>query len=496
MSQPEQSIGVTWTLPFEFETNEAPPDVVFGYVSVRSQGRSVLEAEGLESAEPYLSSSEDHAAADRALGEVGLEVIAESRIGKAVMGPPGAFEELTGGRVVTRERLMQAETGRQRYVTHVDIVGDGQPDDLGVGLGGPDSIEAVLLERPRIPYVVFPSPLPPSVARFHLRVPDDVAFLLGALPAHRQGQLGEGIAVAMVDSGHYAHPYFLAHGYDVRPAVTMVPGTRPTEDPHGHGTGESANIFATAPAATLRPYRASNQNGDLIAAIGGFLRAKGDRPDVLTNSWGGSQPYPPAGPPERAEVMWAIEIRDAIDQGIVVVFSAGNGHFSIEPQVPGVLAAGGAYVGPNLDLQASDYASGYESPWFEGVTVPTVCGLVGLRPRAQYLMLPIPSGCTIDLERAATADGDPPDGTSPTDGWALFSGTSAAAPQLAGAVAVMLSANRAIGVDLGPAQVIERLGSRAVDVRAGRCHPNFNNPAVPGHDAATGFGLVNVAASV
>jgi hypothetical protein len=27
---------------------------------------------------------------------------------------------------------------------------------------------------------------------------------------------------------------------------------------------------------------------------------------------------------------------------------------------------------------------------------------------------------------------DPPDGTSPDDGWALFSGTSAAAPQIAG----------------------------------------------------------------
>jgi subtilisin family serine protease len=296
----------------------------------------------------------------------------------------------------------------------------------------------------------------------------------------------------MVDSGQYAHPFFLAHGYDVKPAVSVVPGASPTRDPVGHGTGESANIFAVAPAATLRPYRASDAQGRLIGAISGFLRAKADHPHVLTNSWGGDGPYPPTGPLDQWERVWALEIRDAVEQGIVVVFSAGNGSFTVEPQVPGVLAAGGVYATAGLDLRASDYASGYDSPWFEDVTVPTVCGLVGMRPRAQYLMLPIPPGSEIDVQESVAAAGDPPDGTTQSDGWALFSGTSAAAPQLAGAVALILGARPG----LTPAQVRQALVETAVDIRAGRCHPRFDFLAALGPDRATGFGLVNAAAAV
>jgi subtilisin family serine protease len=141
---------------------------------------------------------------------------------------------------------------------------------------------------------------------------------------------------------------------------------------------------------------------------------------------------------------------------------------------------------------ASNYASGYQSPWFAGVNVPTVCGLVGLLPRAQYLLLPIPPACEIDVEESRRASGDPPDGTGPSDGWALFSGTSAAAPQLAGAVALVLGARSG----LTPAQVRETLAATAVDVQSGRCHPRFNFRATGGPDLATGAGLVNASAAV
>ena len=148
-----------------------------------------------------------------------------------------------------------------------------------------------------------------------------------------------------------------------------------------------------------------------------------------------------------------------------------------------------------LDPRASDYASGYQSPWFDGVTVPTVCGLVCLRPRAQYIMLPIPPGSPIDVwwSQPSTVPFDPTDdGTSPNDGWALFSGTSAAAPQLAGAAALVLGAKP----ELEPAQVIEALSKTAVDITTGSCHPRFNYPATIGHDLATGHGLVNASAAV
>jgi subtilisin family serine protease len=332
------------------------------------------------------------------------------------------------------------------------------------------------------------------VSKFHLRVPDDVAVLLNARQAHQQGQVGANVNVTMIDSGHYRHPFFLAHHYQVRPTLAMVPGTSPTRDPVGHGTGESANIFATAPGAILQPIRVSDSQGNLVAVIAGIQAAKSAavKPRIITNSWGGDilPPIPPQ--PPAAEQALVAEILDAIHQGILVVFSAGNGQFSVEPQIPGVLSVGGAFISSTHVLQASNYTSGYHSPWFGGVDVPAVSGLVGMLPRAQYLLLPIPPGCEIDVEESQPAPGDTPDGTTPRDGWALFSGTSAAAPQIAGVCALLFGVRPHLTIP----QVRQCLVATATDVVLGHNNPNFNQPATPGPDLATGAGLVNAAAAV
>ncbi len=297
----------------------------------------------------------------------------------------------------------------------------------------------------------------------------------------------------MVDSGQYAHPFFDAHHYQVLPSKTIVNGTSATKDPVGHGTGESANIFAIAPETVLQPIRATDESGHLVGAIGGFLTAKQDSPDIMTNSWGGDGTYPPTGAPDAYDIAWAAEIIDAVEKGIFVVFSGGNGSFSIEPQVPGVLAAGGVYMTGDLEMQASNYTSGYPSPWYANVTVPDVCGLVGVSPRAQYIMLPVQPGCELDIFESQPTTGDPiGDGTMTHDGWALFSGTSAAAPQLAGVAALILSAKPG----LSPAQVTKAMTKTATDVRSGYCHPRFNFPARIGHDNATGHGLVDASDAV
>jgi subtilisin family serine protease len=300
----------------------------------------------------------------------------------------------------------------------------------------------------------------------------------------------------MPDSGQFRHPFFTANAFNVRRTLTVVPGTDPSKDPVGHGTGESANIFAVAPGAVLQAIRASNSAGDLVGAIAGFLQAKNldPKPRIISNSWGGDQVFPPLGGPDESELVWAAEIQDAIEQGILVIFSAGNGQFSIEPQVPGVLSAGGVFWDPMGNLRASDYASGYASPWFDDVNVPTVSGLVGMRPRAQYIMLPVPPACKIDQGASEPAPPVDPssDGTLFNDAWALFSGTSAAAPQLAGVAALVLGAKP----ELSPAQVIEAVAQTATDITMGSCHPRFNNPAAQGSDLATGAGLVNAAAAV
>src|SRR5262249_47852400 len=131
--------------------------------------------------------------------------------------------------------------------------------------------------------------------------------------------------------------------------------------------------------------------------------------------------------------------------------------------------------------------------WFDQHVVPTVCGLVGMQPRAQYLMLPVPPDSSIDQDESKPDETDPTtDGTPGDDGWALFSGTSAAAPQLAGAAAVLLGAKP----DLVPAQVVEAFTKTAVDVIRGSCHPRFNYPAGIGLDLATGAGLLDLGAAL
>ena len=488
---------MTPSLPFDFSSTNQIPSSIQGYISVQGQG-SVFSNSSRElprSTQDFQADIQTRNTVRSDLEQSGFTILAESPLGFAVEAPPEAYEELSGGKIELRERLLNTEFNQVRYVTHIDIVGEEQPDVLGVAFAKSKTaqIDGILIQRPRLRLGVFPSPIAPNPSRFHLRVPNDVALGLGALQAHRQGFRGEGVTIAMPDSGQYQHPFFIAHGYTVKPTITVVEGTDPSKDPVGHGTGESANIFSVAPDAVLQAIRASDDEGNLVGAISGFMRAKELNPQIITCSWGGDQLFPPSGPPDEFDQFWALEILNAIEQDIFVVFSAGNGSFTIEPQVPGVLAAGGTYMSQDLSLEASNYTSGYESPWFSNVTVPTVSGLVGNLPRAQYIMLPVQPGCIIDIGSSQPSVDDPNDDeTQSNDGWALFSGTSAAAPQIAGVAALILSAKPG----LKPSQITEAIVNTSIDVTNGTNHPRFSLPATVGQDPATGHGLVNASAAV
>jgi subtilisin family serine protease len=184
----------------------------------------------------------------------------------------------------------------------------------------------------------------------------------------------------------------------------------------------------------------------------------------------------------------AVEIQKAVADGIIVVFSAGNGHYGFPGSLPEVISAGGTYSDHAKLMQASDYASAFASAVYPGRHVPDVCGLVGMQPHADYILLPIPPGCEIDRECAFF------DGTTPMDGWALFSGTSASAPQIAGACALLKQANPG----LSPSEIKQVLRRTAKDVARGRANPASDEagqglPAGPGNDRATGAGLIDIA---
>ena len=349
-----------------------------------------------------------------------------------------------------------------------------------------------------------PSINPPPVNYFHLEMPMDVPFWLNVAQVHQAGGTGRGIRVVMVDSGfgHQAHPFFAAHGY--QSTVDLAPhAINDKTDPNGHGTGESTNVFAVAPGATFIGIKVDNDNDARHGAsmLEGFQTALQHQPHVISISLGFDLRNRLTGQqltelPNSLAALEA-EIQAAVAAGIVVVFSAGNGHFSFPGMMPDVIAAGGVFVDQAGNRQASDYASAFESKIYSGRSVPDFCGLVGMLPHASYIMFPIQPSCEIDRETSASdAAGNPGDGTAPDDGWGAFSGTSAAAPQLAGVCALLLEKNP----HLTPADIKAVLRRTARDVLVGHANPASSDNGVPsqagpGDDGATGAGLVDAFAA-
>lgn len=304
-------------------------------------------------------------------------------------------------------------------------------------------------------------PVPPFWNdKFRLRVPGDVAQIMGATAVHRGDITGEGVRVAMVDTGFYHHPFFLEQGYNFL-AVASPDVADHTSDSSGHGTGESANLFATAPGINFIGVKMGNPT---LA----FKTATELRPQVITCSWGYSKDLPGTSMPNWLKPLY-LAVLDAVAKGIIVCFSAGNGHYGFPGSMPEVISVGGVVVTSKLEYAATKYASGFDSTWFPGRSTPDVCGLVGLPPKADYIVLPVQAGSALEKEK----------------GWGAFSGTSAASPMVAGVCSLLKEADPG----LGPEQVRSILKYTARDITKGiNAHGKL---AKVGPDGATGFGLVD-----
>ncbi len=308
-------------------------------------------------------------------------------------------------------------------------------------------------------------PIPPRwTDKFRLRVPVDVAQIMRASSVHRLGITGKGVRVAMPDSGFYHHPYFQQQGYNFL-SVTAPDVLDHTSDASGHGTGEAANLFATAPGINFIGVKMGNPT---LA----FKTAVALRPQVMTNSWGYHLDLPNTSMPNWLKPLH-LAILDAVAQGIVVCFSAGNGHLAFPACMPEVIAVGGVHVDQKLVYEASNYASSFRSTWFPGRKVPDACGLVGMQTKADYIILPVQKGAQLEKN----------------GGWGAFSGTSAASPMVAGVCALLCEADPS----LKPDEIKTLLQYTAKDITKG--HSRYD-PAGPGPDLATGFGLVDAARAI
>jgi len=304
-------------------------------------------------------------------------------------------------------------------------------------------------------------PIPPFWKdKFRLRVPGDVAQILRATSVHKRNITGKGVRVVMPDTGFYYHPYFVEQGYNFL-AVTTPDTIDHTTDSNGHGTGECANLFATAPGINFIGLKCGNATLAIKTAIE-------LRPDVITCSWGYSVDKAGTTMPNWLKPLY-LAVLSAVKKGITVCFSAGNGHWGFPGSMPEVISVGGVVVDEKLNYSATKYTSGFESTWFPGRKVPDVSGLCGVPPTADYIILPVQKGAS--LEKAS--------------GWGAFSGTSAASPMVAGVCALLKEADQS----LTPNDIKNILRHTARDITTGKNAMGYK--AVPGPDLATGAGLVN-----
>lgn len=462
------------------------PSRIFANVSPRSVGGvSMFEGQSQirsDTVANFFSDGEVVNAAVARLQEAGFEILQISPLTINIAGTPAQYRKAFDTDIVVEDREVIKEEAKKDVAQFLDC-----PDTKLSGLiptdgtKFADAIEGVALEEPV--YYMAASMYAPLKSYWHLRLPGDVSLACNADRAHRTGITGKGIKVAMCDSGWFKHPYFVGRGYKAAPVVLGPGASFPLRDESGHGTGESANIFATAPDVDFMPVKMS-----FVNSTGAFNAAVGLGPNIITCSWGSST----NGPLSAANQVLAAAIAAAVASGIIVIFSAGNGHAGFPGQHPDVISAGGVFMNPNETLQASNYSSGFASQIYAGRNCPDVCGLVGMKPKAMYLMLPLEPGDDIDM---GNGGGTHPNGdeTAKNDGWAAFSGTSAAAPQLAGVAALMKQACPG----LKPAQVRNIMKNTARDVTAGNANsvPGTGvpggHPAGPGPDLATGHGLVD-----
>jgi serine protease AprX len=422
------------------------------------------------------------------LSSLGFKVLQIGDYSISLEGTPRLFEDTFGTALEVRsvERLQTAtSTATTSFFAPAPSASWTPPDILA------DIVHRAYIQPPAI---YFESALAPRVKYHHLAVPGDVAMLLGAAEVHRKGITGKGVKVVMVDTGFYNHRFYQEQGYNAH--VTLGPGaSNVNEDENGHGTAEAANIFAVAPDVTFTMVKAG------LNSTAAFKAAVQLGPDIISCSWGFDLVV--QGDPQRTHVTaipnflkaLELEVANAVAQGIIVVFSAGNGHVGFPGMHPDVISAGGVFVDADESLRASDYASAFDSKPYPGRHVPDFCGLVGMKPRAAYIMLPVQPNCEIDQD---VSSGTFPNGdeTQPNDGWSVISGTSAAAPQLAGVCALLKQKKPS----LTPLEAKQVLAGSARDCTQGVAN-DASNEFVPvqasaGSDGATGDGLVDAEAAI
>jgi serine protease AprX len=394
------------------------------------------------------------------LREKGFEVFEDPSPIVSARGPVKLFRTIFTAPLVKRIRHVEtgtlssdSDTANLTTYTVVSVI-----DAPGAEIAAPVSVEGAAWICPISPPLFVQPSLPPVINEFQLRVPGDIAQLTGASATHRLssragGATGDGVGVAVIDSGFAPHPYYQSHNYDIT-AVAASDATHPMVDELGHGTSALAPLLACAPDVKAYGIKVGQNPILAIDRAVMFHDVK-----VISLSW----VYDLDPGENLTRVMRAINIRLAalIRRGKTVIAAAGNGEISFPAMMPDIISVGGVAINELEKLSVWDGASSFTSTVFPGRDVPDLCGF------ASSMLLPT-------MLKGGTEAG-----------WKVTTGTSFASPQVAGIAALMIQKNPA----LTPQGIRDILCSTATDIRSGQSASQDH--AIKGRDRATGDGLVN-----
>ncbi len=328
------------------------------------------------------------------------------------------------------------------------------PSILWVARG--DRVYAAQLQAVQQP----PSPVP--VSAWHVgMVRADLAWKLGLN--------GSGVVVALIDTG--LDPGALAGlqlaGWAEAGRNGSIDCSGFPSDDAGHGTMVAGVLLSIAPAVRVAAVKALDAGGGTLAQVAAAIdwalgpacsSADFSRADVILLSLAVIDYYGPDLLPAIAR---------ALEAGSLVVAAAGNwghGRVGYPANVWGVVAVG-ALDGHGIPAY---FSGGGRVEWPDP---PDRWPFNGTYPRIYT-----------KPDLAAPGVGVPT--VAPQGRPAALTGTSAAAPIVAGAAAIVFQAFRASGVEPGPVEVYAALARGAKDAWK------------PGPDERTGWGLVDAYASV